>query len=167
MPRRRRYRRSVYRPLKTAKYSNETFNFQQAISEYTEGANYPVIVSASTDVLGTRKTKNFTVNFLSSSEDIPFLFALVYVPQGTNPAGLRWGSTFQDGYLISASLYEPNQNVILSGITAGFNQGVITKKTRLARNLNSGDKLVFIFRPLGTFTSPIVISGSVNYAISY
>lgn len=167
MPRRRRSRRSVYRPLKTAKYSNETFSFQQQISTYTQNEQYPVLVSKSTDVLGTRKAKNFTINFLSSSAQIPFLFALVFVPEGTAPSPLTWGSAVDSGYLISASMYNPNQNVILSGITAGFNQGVTRLKTRLARNLNSGDRIVLVMKPLGTFTDPIVVCGTVNYAISY
>lgn len=166
MPRRRRsHRVSVYRPLKTAKYSNETFVFTQGF-QYAQNSQVLVVVSSATPVLGTRKAKNFTVNFLTDST-IPILFALIYVPEGTQPNLITWGSDITGGAVQANAMYNPNQNVILSGISAGFNQGTVRLKTRLARNLNSGDYLLLAIRPMAEFTGTVLFVGSVNYAISY
>ena len=165
MPRRHRSRRSIYRPLKTAKYSNETFAF--AISRaFQEGQPSYVIVTAAAATLGTRKAKNFTLNFASSSS-VPFFYCLVFVPEGTAPGPITAGSTVVDQTVNAAAFYNPNQNVIMSGVCLGGAAGIIRAKTRLARNLNSGDKLVLIFQPTITYEGNIQFLGTINYAISY
>lgn len=88
---------------------------------------------------------------------------MVYVPQGTRFNQLQTG-TIEN----ATSIYEPNQNVILSGLTL---PGVITNKsTRLARNLNSGDQIYLIFRPIyqnGDNPMPGGISATINYSITF
>lgn len=192
----RRYRR--YRPrraLKTARYSNETVPMTQGVlltSQTAENVitdyfnnenNIAVEVVGATTAQGMRKVKNFTLNMVivgSTASGIyavqnnflaPVYWALVYVPQGQDVSDVTPGGV---------SLYEPNQNVIMSGILQP-NDNVITKRTRLARNLNSGDKIYFCYvlkylaDPLdetGTDQNrqlpfQVSIQGTCNYAICY
>ena len=161
MPRRRirSYRRS--RPLKTVKYSNETYN---ATVDFTLGANQQAttpLISA-IDAQGTRKAKNFTLRFVFAG-DIPLMFALVYLPQGQQVGNMTFGTVAQP-----LSLYEPNQNVILSGYIPPSSNQAPTFRTRLARNLNSGDSIVLIIRAVGsTAISEAHLGVMLNYAISY
>lgn len=166
MPRRYRRRRyAITRPVKTAKYSNETYS-ALGIVDASRIADSYVLLSASTPVLGTRKAKNFTLTIVTDS-DVPFFFALVFVPQGTEPGSLTASSSVDEGVLLASSLYEPNQNVIISGSFGGPNSAVERFKTRLARNLNSGDSIVLIFKNLVIGTADTHVAIMCNYAISY
>lgn len=183
MPRRyRRARRT--RPLKTVKYSNETYSVALSGSNSaanTSISNYVALID-SVDTQGTRKCKNFTITIANNAD--PFFWALVYVPQGTAPSNLGIGviSDTHDG---AASLYEPNQNVIMSGISNNtgnvateqpniveFARGTTSiNRTRLARNLNSGDYIAFVFRSFITYATAdqghIRAMVTLNYAISF
>lgn len=164
----RRYRRKSYRisrPLKAVKYSSETY---AAANSTTFAANtlYKSTAIPQTDVLGTRKCKNFTLTICTkSSEVIPMYFALVFVPQGTTASNLNVGDQIDAGVLTPASYYEPNQNVILQGFVDAAQ--VYRFKTRLARNLNSGDTIQLIWRPFANFTGDCLFSYTLNYAMSY
>ena len=174
MPRRRRSRRSyIYRPVKTAKYSNETLAFVQSIA-YSQNSQF-ILVSPSTSVLGTRKAKNFTLTFFGAPATV-WLFALIFVPEGTRPNNLSYGNQIdaQTGDLLAADLYNPSQNVILQGLLgglasqAGVAGGQIYRfKTRLARNLNAGDRLMIALKPLSSYEGNAEFVGTLNYAISY
>lgn len=173
MPRRyrRRYAR-VSRPLKTVKYSNETYNGGNEIPYYVAPAQGAVNVPqlnmaliAPINSQGMRKVKNFTLTILTSSP-VPIIWALVYVPDGQNLGTLNVGVAPN-----SASLYEPNQNVILSGIVKN-DSAQQTFRTRLARNLNSGDAVGIVFRQViayaaGTPANNYSFYVSLNYAITY
>ena len=167
MPRRyyrRSYRRSSYVP-RSLKYSNETFRTTKDLDSIYEQVAFPyasLVVTAAVDsIQGTRKVKNFslTLGITSwygtldgqggfsevSQQPTQLAFALVYVPEGLNPSPIN---NPNDG--TSVSLYEPNQNVILSGI---IDTAQIYKfKTRLGRNLNSGDAIYLLIRELGKAT---------------
>lgn len=172
MPRRyrRRYARPS-RPLKTVKYSNETSNFggnvtydkipDQGTAILTQKAA-PVISAISAQ--GMRKVKNISLN-LQTNCTVPVVWALVYIPQGQNPSTLNFGNAPN-----AVSLYEPAQNVIMSG-TIYVNSAQQTWRTRLARNLNSGDCIAFIFKQLIAVPqqSPAdyVMFVQANYAITY
>ena len=164
----RRYRRRSYRisrPLKAVKYSSETYS-AAASAQYQAGTLYTSTAIPQTDVLGTRKCKNFTLTICQKHEtDTPMYFALVFVPQGTNPSNLNIGNTFNNDSLVPASYYEPNQNVILQGFVD--NAQVYRFKTRLARNLNSGDTIMLIWKPFADFASNCLFSYTLNYAMSY
>ena len=169
MPRRYRRRRyAITRPIKTVKYSNETY---AGASSYTwlEGELYKSVCVSGTDVLGTRKCKNFTLTIVTKAGESdfakPIYFALVFVPQGTNPSALTLGHTVTNNTLQSASYYEPNQNVIIQGFID--NTQVYRFKTRLARNLNSGDTIVLIWRPFANYSAGGLFSYTLNYAMSY
>ena len=161
MPRRRirSYRRG--RPLKTVKYSNETYN---ATVQFNLAANTQASTAliAAVDSQGTRKAKNFTLRFVFAGSQ-PLMVALVYLPQGQQPNILTLGTIAQP-----ASIYEPNQNVILSGYIVPSSNQAPTYRTRLARNLNSGDSIVLIVRSVtGEAISDASLGIILNYAISY
>lgn len=180
MPRRyRRVRRS--RPLKTVKYSNETYNFSVQTTNPNPGTEVSDYIAMITPVStqGTRKCKNFTLTIANNAD--PFFWALVYVPQGTTPSPLNIG-TINNEHMGAASLYEPNQNVILSGVannssTPGADLTVnprgitVISRTRLARNLNSGDYIAFVYRSFARYTDAnsgrILAMVQLNYAISF
>ena len=185
MPRRYRRRRyAIARPLKTAKYSNETYAGNVALQTGTPDVNGSIVIVPKTEILATRKVKNLTLRINVAGMDyIPpgstsrgygltpcsIMFAVVYVPQGTSPATLDRGAVPETGATPAVSLYEPNQNVIMSGIVDL--QSVTTVKTRLARNLNSGDQIYVQFSL--TYNSEDVeairatLLAIANYAISY
>lgn len=186
MPRRYRRRRyAVSRPVKTTKYSNETFAFQSILfSEddsdhaYSTTRLIPVLTNGS--FLGTRKVKNFTIRVaprktqqsmvdptVEGTVDSVIYWALVYVPEGTSASELHVGTN-----TIPASLYDPNQNVIASGMASSAT-GITTVKTRLARNLNSNDNIVMILWDTRAPATGVVDSTttvcfvSINFAIAF
>lgn len=161
MPRRARRTRRYSRSYKVQKYSNETCNF---VGTGTVNANGNAIaLVAPIDSQGMRKCKNFTLTIACSANiSVPLIYALVYVPQGTLASRLNIG---ENGGVVS--LYEPNQNVILSGILS-YDQNVpVTKYSRLARNLNSGDSIQLIVRAINAEEVSLDIAATLNYAISY
>lgn len=172
----RTYRRSgrYTRRLKTVKYSSETFNLADDW-QFTSGvAQMQVPVVSAINQQGVRKCKNFEFSCSSTpfiydddsgnTFNTPLFWALVYVPQGTQPNQISLGSGGT-----TASLYEPNQNVIMSGIIPADNQAIYRVRTRLARNLNSGDAIYVIFRaaanPSAAATKSLAFA--LNYAISF
>lgn len=173
MPRRYRRRRyAITRPVKTTKYSNETYSLF-ITAEAAIGSKFANIFAVTPDssVLGTRKVKNFTVKFnvvqtVIDNQVAPscLAWALIYVPENVNPAApyLNFGNP------TAVSLFEPNQNVIMSGMADS--NAVYTNKTRLARNLNAGDKIAIIIVDLQSSTetsSKTLFLLTVNYAISF
>lgn len=197
------YRRSYYRG-RSGKYSNETtcFNFQ-VLTEMDAGTPFPakadpdpnlgeiskgILVVPSTVLQGTRKAKNFTLKVVARGNESPIVGAMVYKPEGTTVSDL---ST----QLQSQSLYEPNQNVIMTFIippscdrdaegfvTDTYTPPTVTVSNRLARNLSAGDSIVLVFGCLddinagngqitdpdtGHVNEPLVVSGTVNFAIKY
>ena len=188
----RRYSYRGYRG-RTSKYSNETIAFNTQLTTSVDGNdNFPerydemdptkllsrgLLIVPATDILGNRKVKNFTIRITANGNDDQIFGALVYVPEGTVTSALQVAGPFQ-------SLYEPNQNVITSFIippNANRSQDLsvisltaptqIVVSSRLARNLNTGDCIVLVFAsPNGvsaTQDEPVVISGTVNFAIKY
>lgn len=164
----RRYRRyrSYYRP--TQRYSVETRNINISGTISSDESAHPMI--AKIDSQGLRKAKNFTVCIASSPftkqsgglDYAPIAFALVYVPQGTNVSHMTVGTSD------AASLYEPNQNVILSGVyTAGETSYKITSS--LARNLNSGDSIYLILKFINQKNPwpSIQLFAQISYAITF
>lgn len=168
----------VYKPVK---YSSETYCAEMVLHNpgTTQGANAYLkapVVPMVNGVLGTRKIKNITIKFLveectyhhtAGDADVRGMitWALVYVPEGTTPADFTWGNNNN-----LASLYEPNQNIIMSGF-ADSKQPVVAK-TRLARNLNSGDTIALIIMDnnycivVGE-TNDTSLAVQINYAICF
>lgn len=175
---RRTTKSKIYKPVK---YSAETYASECVLHNdgSTQGSNAYLknpIVPMTNGILGTRKIKNITIKFLvedclyhhtagDTKEKGMIAWALVYVPEGTNPADFTWGSNAG-----IASFYEPSQNVIMSGY-ATSDQPVVAK-TRLARNLNSGDTIGLIIMDMNYAVVAgealdTAVSFMVNYAICF
>lgn len=182
----------AYRNYRSAKYSNETVSFNTQLTDavdsgitFPEGnpPTYPpgVLIVPSTEVLGNRKVKNFTIKVTANLNDDAIFGALVYVPEGTIASDLQVSGSQQ-------SMYEPNQNVIATFVippnSTRDGEGhvitasaptQITVSNRLARNLNTGDYIVLVFSSPNGLTAgdgtddvpPITVCGTVNYAIKY
>lgn len=161
MPRRYRRRRtySLARPVKTTKYSNETFIYNKSAT-FTAGVTTALYFIPSTNIMGTRKCKNFTLT-LCCFPNAPFLFALVYVPEGTSPSNLNSSNEHP------VSMYEPNQNVIMSGLFGGPYSATNRFKSRLARNLNSGDSIALLIASLATTETAQPVTAILNYAVAF
>lgn len=170
----RRYRRRNYkltRPVKITKYSNETFA-SAAIKTFLNNQVYYSPCIPATQILGTRKVKNFTLTLAHSGTptmtDNILFFALIYVPEGTTPNQIHFGSTWDQQnptILSTTSFYEPNQNIILQGFIDSHQ--VYRFKTRLARNLNSGDMIVLAWAPFKDYDGDAFFSYTLNYAMAY
>ena len=174
-----RYYRRTRRSYKKQRYSNETsiFNIVSHL-DANQAPTYPTFnnkigysLVPSTTVQGTRKVKNMTLSISASSLATPMVGAVVYVPAGTNCSTIAHPAANGD----PASLYEPNQNVIqqfvLNPVEADslVNTTVQRFRTRLARNLESGDEIRLVLSPLYASDSAYdaKVSGSFNYAIAY
>ncbi len=96
------------------------------------------------------KCKNFRINIVFASS-VSVLWALVYVPEGMPIGTLNTGTPAQSP---AGSLYEPQQFLIASGlyssaaVNSGANAGPLRVWSPLARNLNPGDGIFFIWRAL-------------------
>lgn len=172
----RRYTRSgrYTRRVKTVKYSNETYNYagQYTVQNAAVKNNWSETLISAIDQQGVRKCKNFELsltgtpfeNAQGTTAHAPMFFALVYVPQGTDPSVINIGNPDA-----CASLYEPNQNVIMSGVWPSDLTAPFVKKTRLARNLNSGDRIVLVMSSPqfgeGAYSKNLAVT--LNYAISF
>lgn len=172
-------KKGAYKPrYKKVRYSSETTSLNATGSIPTntqttfpvDGGDKGMVLVAPATIQGTRKVKNMTLSIASTGNFVPLLCAVVYVPQGTNASDLTAGPSGING----ASLYEPNQNVIMQFVmnpvtAANVGSNVQVFRTKLARNLDSGDKIVFIATPAGGYGSDMTINivGTFNYAISY
>ena len=177
-----RYYSKGRKSFKRVTYSNETtsFNTTTTISSgqtpnfpsFGEGsANMGLVLVAPVTNQGRRKVKNFTLSISTNGNNVPLVGVLVYVPQGTNPSTLLIG---QNSSQSGASLYEPNQNVImqfvLNPVSADLNGSEVQRfYSRLARNLDSGDRICLILVPAvaGSSDQSINLTGTLNYAITY
>lgn len=167
----RYYRRRYYG--RKSKYSNETFQETGVFTNQNlvnTGDFYQtpwLTVVPFTNVGGVRKVKNFSVRLgiCGNTNDgglinIPYTYLLVYVPEKQNPGAVQTET---------GTLYEPNQNVIISGV--GVTGQEVKSFNRLARNLNSGDsiQMIIVFNVGGTLEGgdTIRVNLQTNYAITY
>jgi hypothetical protein len=145
MPRRfRRYARSA-RTVKPIRYSNETVSGTTG-GGLAAGATYHVIVVPGVPGPGVRKVKNPTLRLAMSQPNpaFPILWALVYVPEGFPDTALKLDYGVSDN---PPSLFEPNQNLIMAGVMPATGAAEpITYRSRIARNLNSGDSIHLLVR---------------------
>lgn len=102
----RRYTRSgrYTRRVKTVKYSNETYNFSgvYSTSNAAQKTDWDETLISAIDQQGVRKCKNFELcltgtPFTGATDSTitavaPIFFALVYVPQGTEPSAINIGA---------------------------------------------------------------------------
>ena len=162
MPRKYKKAYGSRRPLKTVKYSNETSNITSSFT-LTAGSQINAPLISESSIQGVRKAKNFSLKILYAGT-APLMFVLVYVPQKQGVGSITRGTP-----QAPASLYEPNQNVIMSGYIVPNNNQAQTFRTRLARNLNSGDSIQIAIA-CASSTDAVnnsYIGISLNYAITF
>lgn len=177
MPRRyRRYSKRSY--ARRQKYSSESMSAIVPLARLSNNTTvgYDLVPVVATG--GMRKIKNLSLRVINITNAL-LSFAVVYLPEGVAPRGLSVPDLAAPidaelHHTTITSYYEPNQNVILSGIiepmvSDSSNPPVVTVRNRLARNLNSGDRvvlLVFPSNPSGTLGGSGV-QFLLNYAITY
>ena len=118
------------------------------------------IVVPSVTTQGSRTVGNFSIT-VPVPNDLQYVWALVYVPQGTSANNL-----FATTGGIEGSVYEPNQYVIATGINDG-NAGPIRIRSKMQRRLHSGD---FVSLIIGCQTDSVANSYAqaiVSYSIKY
>ena len=148
---RRTYNRSVSR------YSPENFSvhFDFNVGE----SSHVATVVGPTTTAGIRKVKNFTINVPHVTGNAA-LWALIYVPEGLNPAP----QLNIPGAQLAASIYEPNQNIIACGSCLSVGHIV---KSRLARNLGSGDSVILAMKFADALGTAVSYLFSVSYAVKF
>ena len=160
----RRYaRRQIWRSSNRDKYSVETtagyINTTNAVTnDLYQSAT--VIVPPST-IQGMRKVKHITVSLTDTTTSGIIFWAIVYVPQGTQPNALF---SVTGAININGSIYEPNQFVMNCGVVDP-QAGPIRFSSPLSRNLNSGDAIYLIVGRTSASGSPEVYFVS-RYAIT-
>lgn len=165
MPRTRRYRRTGNRD----KYSIEQTNIvSPVLSEWpvvestseaeSNSRQYAISILPPVTFEGMRKVKHLTISF-SFIQDIPLFYAVVFVPQGYTPQPIHIPSAGN-----AVTQYNANQFVMSSGIL-DFSGGPCRIKSRLSRNLNSGDSIALILAAINSSTEAFVFA-QVSYAIT-
>lgn len=176
MPRGKRNNYNYYYPQRSKvvgkrnKYSTMTY-YCANTSSPAQLSKYFVIVPP-TDVGGMRKVKNITIQLafdkeyldnstnppiINVTEDNRILWAIVYVPRGSNPGSIR---------IENGILYSPPQFIMSSGIYDTEQPGNSSRIfTPLSRNLNSGDGIAFVYLPMKDLHTN-QLSAVINYAIT-
>ena len=140
--------------MKKTKYSvqNRAFNILASAQATTKEEIVPPAA-----IEGTRKVKHIMVNLtMAAGGPTAIYWAIVYVPQGTDPGNLTVAGT-------DSSMYEPNQFVMNAGIVDP-SAGPIRFTSPLSRNLNDGDHIYLLLAHAGV--NSIQCFGTVRYAIS-
>ena len=170
--RRRYYKRRSYIPRPMKKYSVENIMLSDTLVHGGTGWEWPlsggvpvaynvvnpaqfVIDTVTQTIQGTRKVKNFSMTLLANIER-PILWALVYKPEGVDVKALT---------PTGGSVYEPNQNVLMTGV---FERGQQNKWfTKLGRNLNSGDSIVLLLAAYSEDAQNIYWGAQITYAVAF
>jgi hypothetical protein len=100
--------------------------------------------------VGDMKVKDFTLKIALGVCLCPTCFALVYVPYPVTVEGLKLSVGTSTDPL---QLYDPPQNVILSGTLPTTSSVPVTFHGHLARNMEPNDKIVLLFNPIYPNTS--------------
>ncbi len=175
MPRGKRNNYNYYYPQRSLaagkrnKYSTMTYLARNGNPADPKFKQYFTIVNPS-DVGGMRKVKNISIQLAYEStwtnpetgvtiniEDQRILWAIVYVPRGSDPGNIN----LQQGIF-----YTPPQFIMASGIYDCEQPGNSSRIfTPLSRNLNAGDGIAFVYNTTKEFYTG-QISAVINYAIT-
>lgn len=110
------------------------------------------------DVQGMRKVKHFDITFTASTETQQYYYALVFVPAGYEPQ--RINLPHSDAVV---QAYDANQFVISQGVL-DFSGGPLRMRTKLSRNLNSGDGVYLLLATYDGVNNTIF--AAVRYAVT-
>lgn len=172
MPRGRRNNYNYYYPQRSKvvgkrnKYSAMTYYVKNGDPSEVDYKPYFTIVNP-TNVEGMRKVKNISIQLSFSSlyfdktdnqfkytENQQILWAIVYVPKGSEPGILNEAN---------GVLYSPPQFIMASGIYDCEQPGNSSRIfTPLSRNLNPGDGIAFVYKP-----RHILYNGQLGAVINY
>ena len=175
MPRGKRNNYNYYYPQRSLavgkrnKYSTMTYYVKNADPTATNYKPYFTIVNPA-DIGGMRKVKNISIQLSFSSlyfdttdeqfkytENQQILWAIVYVPKGSEPGALNESNGI---------LYTPPQFIMASGIYDCEQPGNSSRIfTPLSRNLNAGDGIAFVYKPRQILYNG-QLSAVINYAIT-
>ena len=141
-----------YRRGSRDKYSVEQ---QAGLVQVSASGQVNIQVVPNTSIQGMRKVKHLTVSMAAqesgASTDLLF-WALVYVPQGTNPSAISLSG--------GTGMYEPNQFVMNCGVF-DFSAGPLRVFSPISRNLNSGDSIYLLI------ANPSSVSFNAYYVVRY
>ena len=173
MPRGKRNNYNYYYPQrlvavgKKNKYSTMTY-FVENLSESDENYKPYFTIVNPANIGGMRKVKNISIqlsyraqyateNGSGVVEEQRILWAIVYVPKGSEPGNLR---------IENGILYSPPQFIMASGIYDCDQPGNSSRIfTPLSRNLNEGDGIAFVYRTMKVLY-PGQLAAVINYAIT-
>ena len=173
MPRGRRNNYNYYYPQRSKvvgkrnKYSTMTYYVVNANPNHPTYKPYLTIVPP-TNIEGMRKVKNISIQLsyrsqytidgvVYNQEEQRILWAIVYVPKGSEPGQIS---------ITNGVFYSPPQFIMASGIYDCDQPGNSSRIfTPLSRNLNEGDGIAFIYRPLKSLHFE-QLSAVINYAIT-
>jgi len=175
MPRGRRNNYNYYYPQRSLaagkrnKYSTMTYYIKNDNPSAADYKPYFTVVPP-TDIGGMRKVKNISIQLSFSSayfdpqdqvlkyiENQQILWAIVYVPKGSEPGSLNESNGI---------LYTPPQFIMASGIYDCEQPGNSSRIfTPLSRNLNAGDGIAFVYKPRQLLYNG-QLSAIINYAIT-
>ena len=175
MPRGKRNNYNYYYPHrsfaagKRNKYSTMTYYVKNGDPSTAEYKPYFTIVNP-TNVEGMRKVKNISIQLsfsalyfdrtdeqFKSTDNQQILWAIVYVPKGSEPGILNE---------VNGIFYSPPQFIMASGIYDCEQPGNSSRiYTPLSRNLNPGDGIAFVYKS----RHPLYdgqLAAVINYAIT-
>lgn len=124
----------------------------------TASNQYSVSIIPPTSTEGKRKVKHLTLSFSATSNDFA-VYAIVYVPQGYEPQPLHIPNT---GYALD--MYDANQYVLSCGVL-DFTGGPLRIRSRISRNLDSGDSIYLVLAYV--YNAAPTIYTEITYAIKY
>ena len=160
----RRYaRRQNWRWSNRDKYSVETTAGSISTPSTSTHGLYQsatLIVPPST-IQGMRKVKHITITLTDLKDTEEVFWAIVYVPQGTQPNALF---SITGNVRTTGSMYEPNQFIMNCGVIDPT-AGPIRFSSPLSRNLNSGDAIYLVLGITSVTNSPELYFVS-RYAIT-
>ena len=108
----------------------------QAIGDAAASFQTIHTIVAASEIQGMRKVKHITLTASNAQTSLnPLYFVLAYVPQGYEPQQI-----FMPNAGASLDTYPANQYVMSCG-WLDFDGGPLRIRTRLSRNLNSGDSI--------------------------
>lgn len=145
MPRRRYYKRhnkDKYSVEHTSIRTNTTDLWEEVPAVADSALSYQTThtIVESTDLQGMRKVKHLTITASNAglTSTNPLYYVLAYVPQGYDPQKIYMPSPG-----VALDTYSANQYVMSCG-WLDFDGGPLRIRSRLSRNLNSGDSIVLI-----------------------
>lgn len=140
----RRFRRAVAGP-----YSREGTRFAVDLSQVAgKWESYWTVVPP-VEVQGNRKVKNMSVSVGVAFLGYPICYTLFYLPANVSPTGFlantvsQWDPRSNTWVNNWSSTYDPNQNVLASGVVES--PGDVRIWWTGLRTLNSGDRIVIGF----------------------